>query len=153
MSSSRGGAASPRADKMVIFDDDVCFGALITAKARSSGFEPRFFTSLADIGTFARIKDFDVAIIDFYLGTVRGDEIAEYVDTFFDGIPVIIVSSEDLRESRIRQWPASVRQFVPKSEGPHRIIEAAKSVLQRERLLRRLAASDRGGQDTGIRRG
>jgi len=144
MPTTRGPIASPPADKLVIFDDDVCFGALITAKARRSGFEPRFFTSLADIGTFARIKDFDVAIIDFYLGTIRGDEIAEYVDTFFDGIPVIMVSSEDLRTSRIRQWPASVRRFVPKSDGPGAIIDAARSVLERERLLRRLAA---GGRD------
>ena len=148
MPTSRGATTSPTGDKLVIFDDDVCFGALITAKARSQGFEPRFFTSLADIGTFARIKDFDVAIIDFYLGNDRGDAIAEYVDTFFDGIPVIIVSSEDLSGNRIRQWPASVRRFVQKSEGPGRIIEAARSVLERERLLKRFAASDRGSRGT-----
>lgn len=132
--------ASPARDKLVIFDDDVCFGALITAKARAEGFDPRFFTSLVDMGSFARIKDFDVAIVDFYLGTIRGDEIAEYVDTFFDQVPVIMVSSEDMGDTKISRWPASVRRFVPKSAGPGRIIQAAEQVLRRERLLRHFAS-------------
>ena len=138
-----GGIAAPPADKLVIFDDDVCFGALISAKAKACGFESRFFTSLVDMGSFARIKEFDIAIVDFYLGTIRGDEIAEYVDTFFDQVPVIIVSSADMSESRISQWPASVRMFVPKSAGPGRIIEAARSIIVRERMLKRLAGSER----------
>lgn len=127
-------------DKLLIVDDDVCFGALISAVAKDRGFVPRFFTSLIDMGSFARIKEFDVAIIDYYLGSLRGDEIAEYVDTFFSEVPVIIVSSEDLRETRAVKWPASVRTFIPKSEGPGRIVEAAKQIVKRERLLRRFLA-------------
>jgi DNA-binding response OmpR family regulator len=131
------------ADKLVIFDDDVCFGALLSAKARAMGFDPRYFTSLVDLGSFARIKTFDLAIVDYYLGSIQGDEIAEYVDTFFAQVPVIIVSSEDFRATRSQKWPASVRQFVPKAEGPTKILEAARNVLQRERMLRRLASPAR----------
>jgi DNA-binding response OmpR family regulator len=152
MPTNGGTSASPGgspADRLVIFDDDICFGALITAKARSQGFDSRFFTSLVDMGSFARIKDFDIAIIDFYLGTIRGDEIAEYVDTFFDQIPVIIVSSQDMSESRISRWPASVRMFIPKSEGPGRIIGAAQHILQRERMLKRFAGQATPGGTAG----
>jgi DNA-binding response OmpR family regulator len=137
-------------DKLLIVDDDVCFGALISAVAKDRGFIPRFFTSLIDMGSFARIKEFDVAIIDYYLGSLRGDEIAEYVDTFFSEVPVIIVSSEDLRETRSVKWPASVRTFIPKTEGPARIIETARQIVKRERLLKRFARVP-GTSEAGLR--
>lgn len=126
--------------KLVIFDDDVCFGALLTAKARQAGFDTKFFTSLIDLGSFARIKEFDIAIIDYFLGSIRGDEIAEYVDTFFAEIPVIIVSSNDFDPRQVAKWPASVRQFVPKTQGIGKIIDAARGVLERDRMLRHFLA-------------
>jgi DNA-binding NtrC family response regulator len=135
--------------KIVIFDDDVCFGALLAAKARAVGLEPAFFTSLLDLGSFARIKSFDLAIVDFYLGSIRGDEIAEYVDTFFGEVPVIIVSGEQMTPSRIAKWPRSVRQFIGKSEGPIRIVDAAKQLLRRERMLRYFASPASLGGCTG----
>ncbi len=128
------------ADKVVIFDDDSNFGTLLTTKARAAGFEPSYFTSLVDMGSFARIKNYDLAIVDFYMDTIRGDEIAEYVDTFFKDIPVIIVSGEDFSQSeKMKQWPDTVRAFVPKTDGIDRILTTAKAVLQRERMLKRLA--------------
>lgn len=137
-------AASTPPQKMLIVDDDVCFGALMSAVAKANGFEPRFFTSLVDMGSFARIREFDVAVIDYYLGSMRGDEIAEYVDTFFDDVPVIIVSSEDLTATKAAaKWPASVRRFVPKQTGCLKIVEAASSILKRDKLLKRFAASPR----------
>lgn len=136
-------------DKLLVVDDDVCFGALMTAVAKTRGFAPHFFTSLIDMGSFARIREFDVAIIDYYLGTLRGDEIAEYVDTFFSDVPVIIVSSENLAETRSVKWPASVRQFIPKTEGPVKIVEAALAVVKRDRLLRRFLNLPRTGMSTG----
>jgi DNA-binding response OmpR family regulator len=142
-----GERTTPSADKLVIFDDDVCFGTLLSAKARRAGFAPQFFTSLVDLGSFARIKEFDLAIIDYYLGSIRGDEIAEYVDTFFDQVPVIIVSSEDMRERRLQKWPASVRLFIPKADGAHSIIAGARQLLTRERMLRRLAGGGAGTTD------
>lgn len=138
-------------DKLLVVDDDVCFGALISAVAKDRGLIPRFFTSLIDMGSFARIKEFDVAIIDYYLGSMRGDEIAEYVDTFFSEVPVIIVSSEDLRETRSVKWPASVRTFIPKTEGPVRIVEAARQIVKRERLLKRFAQVPGGTTEAGLR--
>lgn len=134
-------AAGSVGDKLLVVDDDPNFGALISAVAKDRGFIPKFFTSLIDMGSFARIKEFDVAVIDYYLGSMRGDEIAEYVDTFFSEVPVIIVSSEDLRESRNVKWPACVRTFIPKSEGPGRIIDTARQIVKRERLLKHFASA------------
>jgi DNA-binding response OmpR family regulator len=129
---------TPSRDKLLVIDDDRAFGAIMTVVAKQKGFEPHYFTSLIEMGSFARIRDFDLAIIDYYLGSLRGDEIAEYVDTFFRDIPVMIVSSQEFQNEQIEEWPASVRKFVSKMEGPDAIIETARGILKRERLLRRL---------------
>ena len=139
MVTQSGHNAEPTGDKLLIVDDDVCFGALMSAVAKAHGFRPHFFTSLLEMGSFARIRDYDLALVDYYLESLKGDEIAEYVDTFFSQVPVIIVSAEDFRARPKDHWPASVRRFVPKTDGPERIIEAAKQVLKRERMLTRLA--------------
>jgi DNA-binding NtrC family response regulator len=128
-------------DRLLIIDDDICFGALMSAIAPKYHLEPRFFPSLVDMGSFARIKDFDIAIIDYFLGHLRGDEIAEYVDTFFANIPVIIVSAEETLSHREKKWPESVRMFLPKATGPDGIAAAARKVLTRDRFLRRLEST------------
>ena len=129
-------------DKHVILDDDPYFGALMAATARSFGFTPSYYASIFDLGPFAKIKDFDFAIIEVYMGCIRGDELAEYIDMFCEDVPVILVSGQDLHEANWEsRWPKSVRSFIPKSEGPYKILEAARATLQRERLLRRLATT------------
>lgn len=134
--------SSVRSDKIVVVDDDPVFGALMMAKAKSSGFDAKFYLSLVDMGSFARIKEYDLAIIDFYMDQIRGDEIAVYVDTFFKDVPVIIVSAEDFTESeRAKKWPQTVRAFVPKMDGVDKILTTAKAILQRERMLRRLSTA------------
>ena len=128
-------------DKLIVFDDDPYFGALISATARGFGFTPTYFTSLFDMGPLARIKDYDFAIIDVFMGSIRGDELAEYIDMFFGQVPVILVSSEDMvGKNGLSRWPQSVRAFVHKAEGPYKILDAARTTLQRERLLQRLAS-------------
>lgn len=131
-----------RADKLVVVDDDPVFGALLMKKAKHEGFDAKFYLSLMDMGSFARIKEYDLAIIDFYMEQIRGDEIAEYVDTFFRDVPVIIVSGEDFTGSdRKKKWPQTVRAFVPKADGVDKILKTAKAVLQRERMLKRLSTT------------
>jgi DNA-binding response OmpR family regulator len=93
------------------------------------------------LGSFARIREYDVAVIDYFLGSMQGDEIAEYVDTFFSEIPVIIVSSRPFNDDEVASWPSSVRRFIAKSHGPGAIVEAARALVNREQLLKRLRVS------------
>ena len=125
--------------KMLVIDDDVAFGRLLAAIGSARGFRSEHFSSLMDLGYFARIKDFDVAILDFYLETVRGDEIATYVDTFFCDTPVIIISSENFHLKADYKWPNSVKEFLHKKVGPERIIDAAAKIVARNVLLKRFS--------------
>ena len=130
-------------DKLIIFDDDPYFGALIAASARNFGFRPNFFTSLYAMGPFSRLKEYDLAIIDVYMDSIRGDELAAYIDMFLMQVPVILVSAEPLDlGSQDINWPPSVRAFVHKSLGPYRILKVARATLERERLLRRLSMNE-----------
>lgn len=132
-------------DRMLIIDDDLTFATVLSMFARSHGFAPEQHSSLIDLGSFARVREFDIAVIDYYLGSIRGDEIAEYVEMFFKDVPVIIVSSRDFTPTEVANWPAAVRKFVPKSAGGDEIVHAAREVLDRARFLRRLAQP--GSQD------
>ena len=122
---------------MLIIDDDPSFGMVLQAIAQNRGFETHYVPSLLDLGSFARIKDFEIAVIDYYLGSLRGDEIAEYVDMFFQEVPVIIVSSKPFTQEDIKKWPSCVRQFVAKTEGQTRIMDRVVRVLDRDRMLKR----------------
>jgi DNA-binding response OmpR family regulator len=133
-------SASVTKDRLIIFDDDPYFGALISANARNFGFAPSYFSSLYAMGPFARIKDYDFAIIDVYMDSIRGDELATYIDMFFAEMPVILVSGENLDKVHCQQsWPSSVRAFIHKVEGPQKILSAARGILRRDRWLRHLA--------------
>jgi len=145
------GQKSRPQDKLVIFDDDPYYGALLAATAPGFDFMPSYFSSIYDLKPFSQLKDFDFAIIDIYMGSIRGDELAEYIDMFCADVPVILISGQDLHIPACEShWPTSVRSFLPKSVGPYKILEAARSTLRRERLLRRLAAAPSGVSDPSM---
>lgn len=133
--------------KIVVIEDDQSTGEMLAALAREEGFECDHYTSLADMGSFAHLKNYDLAIIDYYLESLRGDEIAEYVDTFFHDIPVVIISAKDFNEEEAKRWPQPVKQFVSKTEGAPKIIATARAVLERMRLLKKFQGNDRQPQD------
>lgn len=128
-------------ESVLLIDDDPAFGAIATAVARARGFDASWYASLIDMGSFARIKSFDIAIIDYFLESFRGDEVAEYVDTFFSEIPVLIVSAHEMDPRQMERWPASIKGFVPKSKGAEAIVDEAQRILRRERLLKRWLTS------------
>jgi DNA-binding response OmpR family regulator len=133
--------AGPPADKLIIFDDDPYFGTLISAIARQYNFAAHYFQSLYAMGSFSRIRNYDIAIIDIYMDSIRGDELAAYIDMFCSDIPVILVSGQGLEHRDGRTvWPQSVRAFIPKAAGAHQILAAARATLTRERMLKRLAS-------------
>ena len=123
-------------DRMLLIDDDPSFGALLQAVSESMGFATEYAPSLMELGAFARIKEFDIAVIDYYLASMRGDEIAGYVDMFFHDIPVVIVSCYAFSKNEMQNWPPCIKRFIPKSAGVSQMVETIRQVLERERLLK-----------------
>jgi len=114
---------------ILVIDDDPQFGSLLSALARARGIPLEYYTSLSELGSFALLGQFDAAILDYYLESMNGMEIAEYVETFFDHLPVILVSGTAFLEADKKEWPKCVRQFVPKARGPYAILDSAVAVM------------------------
>ncbi len=115
---------------VLVIDDDATFGLLMKAVAEARGIKLDYVGSLAELGSFARIGDYDVAVLDYYLEKLTGAEIAEYFDAFFQDKPVIIVSGSSRLQDDSVQWPKCVRKFVLKSNGARNILDNALEAWQ-----------------------
>lgn len=113
---------SPR---LLLIDDDEDFGRLMQAIAITQGVKLDYFPSLLALGRIGRIAEYDVAILDYYLGEMSGLEVAEYVERFFGGKPVIIVSGTWYSDIGWKNCPQCVRQFIPKVRGANPILTCA----------------------------
>jgi DNA-binding response OmpR family regulator len=115
---------------MVIIDDDPNFLDVMATAAAYEGIDAETFSSLDEMGTLARLGDYDLAVLDYSLSSMTGIEIAEYIDIFFDRLPVILVSASDSALRVEDHWPDCIRDFKPKAEGVPSIIGSAKDVLE-----------------------
>ena len=116
---------------VLLIDDDPQFRALFLALAKAQGIPARAYPSLSDMTSFAELRNYDVAVLDYYLQSFKGPEIAEYIDVFFSELPVIVISGGELGAVDKQIWPDCIRQFVPKSQGPYEIIKAALGAVRK----------------------
>jgi len=114
---------------ILLIDDDEMFRALFKSIADSMGIPVTCHASLAEMHSFAALKDYDVAVFDYYLESFRGPEIAEYVDVFFRELPVILISGGEIDGETKRVWPNCIRRFVAKQSGAYAIIERALDAI------------------------
>jgi len=136
--------STPHSDKklkVLLVDDDQSFGYLMARVAKSMGIELTHRVSLIELGSFAMIKNFDIAMIDFYLENLRGDEIAQYVDTFFNDIPIVIVSAHEFDDSSKSKWPPTVKSFLPKELGPAQLLMRVVETHERMSFLKRFTGT------------
>lgn len=115
---------------LILIDDDPPYRDLMKAYARALGIPLDGFSSLVDLGSFARIREYDVAIVDYHLQGMKGNEITEYFSVFFRNSPFVMVSAEE-DSAKIRgSWPKSVKAFIPKIVGPHAILSEAVRIYR-----------------------
>lgn len=126
---------------VLLIDDDEMFRALFKQVCDALGVPVTCHASLAEMHSFAALKDFDVAVFDYYLESFRGPEIAEYVDVFFRELPVILISGNEIDGDTQRAWPSCIRRFVSKSSGPYAILERALDSVASARGVPRAKAS------------
>ncbi len=113
---------------LVLVDDDPHFCQLFKKVAEIEGLKVTCFASLLEMSSFAHLKDYDAAILDYQLDNLRGTEIAEYVDAFFPNLPVFLISADE-KAARSKAWPASIRSFFSKSSGVREIINGVTREL------------------------
>jgi len=118
-------ADGTRSPKMILIDDDPSFTAILARFAALEGIELDTFNSLSELGFVALLRNYDVAIIDYDLGALNGVEIAEYMSSLLDDMPMVLISASD-RSEEIAQCPCCIRAFINKSAGFDKILETAR---------------------------
>jgi DNA-binding NtrC family response regulator len=122
--------------RIVLIDDCPHFCRIMEAAAQKQGIYLKAYSSLADMYTIANLKKFDLALIDYQLESFCGLEIAEYVDIFFQDLPVVIVSGNDVPHTK--PWPASIKGFLTKSLGAVEILQRALAIGEKCRIYQML---------------
>lgn len=115
--------------KMVLIDDDVQFCTIMAHYATSRGLTLDYYSDLQEMGSLGKLSEYDVAIVDYDLGSINGVEIAEYLPIFFGDMPMILVSGRTRNESGDKKWPRSIKRFVHKDVGPDEILDSAINLL------------------------
>lgn len=107
--------------RVLVVDDDPTFGKIMERAAAYLNADMVFVQSLQDLDP-EKLGAFDVAIVDYDLGSVTGIELARYLDHHVS-VPIILVSHTEQIPNR--QWSDSIHDFVHKSAGAHVIMDAA----------------------------
>lgn len=114
--------------KMVLIDDDPSYTAILKRSAALEGIELDVFHSLSELGFVSLLRNYDVAIVDYDLGTLNGVEIAEYMSSLLDDMPMVLISASD-RSEEVAHSPHCVRAFLNKDVGFNAILEAARRCI------------------------
>jgi DNA-binding response OmpR family regulator len=117
-----------RTPRMVLIDDDPSYTTILKRKAEVDGIQLDAFHSLSELGFVALLRNYDVAIIDYELEEMNGVEIAEYMSSLLDDMPMVLISASD-RTEEMTHCPGSVRVFVNKADGFDKILNAARQCL------------------------
>lgn len=115
---------------IILIDDDVSFRDLVKAYATAAKIPIDCYASLSEMGSFAVIGEYDIAIVDYFLEGMKGDEIAEYFAVFFPGRPVIVISADENVSCKLEKWPTCIKAFLPKSIGVAAILHKIWEICQ-----------------------
>jgi CheY-like chemotaxis protein len=129
---------------IVVIDDSESFCNLMTAASAEFNVKLTTYFSLADMYSFAKLKEFDLALIDYHLESWSGVEIAGYVEIFFSDLPVVLISADTLEMQPA--WPACIKAVMSKSIGPKALLRGGLEVLYHQRFYRFLEEIAFGGQ-------
>ena len=134
-------------DSYLLIDDDPLYRALVEATAEQMGVELKSYPSIAEMGSCARIKDYAAVLLDYELEHLNGLEIAEYIDTFFKDIPVVLVTGHAVEQFDNEKWPLCIREITSKQRPIAEIIDSVVGFRNRQQYLARL--SNRAPQSLG----
>jgi len=119
--------------RVLLIDDDPVFCQLFVSCVDSAVVGIEAYESIGDLASFSKIGTYDLVVIDNHLPIMGGLEIAEYIDTFFPDLPVILISADDMTKSLQAQStaaPQCIRDFVKKEAGVGAILNSVMDLVR-----------------------
>ena len=118
-------------NKIVLIDDDPGFNLIMTRVAEQMGVSLNTYESLEDLGMVSLMNSYDIAIVDYDLGTVNGLDVANYAKSFFKDLPIYLISNQERQPSPY--WPENIVKFSSKRNGYAGIMHMAQKILNPSR--------------------
>ncbi len=114
--------------RILLVDDDIVFGKIMMKIAHREQIPLTYYSSVKDIAKLSHF-DFDLGIFDYDLGAITGLQLTEFLERYLRTVPIILISQ--YRHIDPKFWPASVKEFVPKSAGAYGILNYALGLFSR----------------------
>lgn len=114
--------------KICLIDDDPIFTTVFKKYAESEGFAVDVYGLIVDIKTIERLR-YDVIIMDYDLGGVSGEELAECFCHLGLDVPILMMSFSHREPELSEHWPEKVCGFVHKASGLREILHKAAKEL------------------------
>ena len=120
---------TPRPPRILLIDDDPLFGSVLHRRAEARGLDLDYHESLVETLYESYLESYDAAIIDCCMPGLDGFEIARYLSTFLEKLPVILVSQTDGPFRRYLEDQSGAARFVSKRQGAEAILTAAARLI------------------------
>ena len=110
---------------VLVIDDEPMFGRMMAQACKQSGYDVTVCATVDELAK-CEMASFDVAILDYDLGlhgVANGVELAVYLSGYMtDGTFILVSQKPELGHQAL---PKVIKNFVPKSLGPHAVLRAA----------------------------
>ena len=110
------------AKSVLIIDDDANFGKIMTKMGPRVALSMHAVTSLGDLPHDGPIQDADIILVDYDLEDMTGLEVAEILNNFYPGKPVIMISSTNRPVQEQTLNLPNVAGFASKWQSPHEFL-------------------------------
>lgn len=112
--------------QLLLIDDDEDFGALMLSIAEAYNIRVKFVTSLSHVNA-VELPDYDAIIVDYYLESTTGTELAAMLQETIPHVPLMLISGKSAVDLNAETYPANIKKFVPKTvEGAKLLLSAYK---------------------------
>lgn len=124
---------SIKGKRYLLIDDDVVFCKIMARGAYKMGNQLNY---IHDPGQISQIKDmerYDVIMVDYHLGPIKGSKVASFINRFFKDIPIVMVSAKsDWWLKTHMPTQGRIKHFIHKERSPQEILEIAATASSEE---------------------
>ncbi len=117
--------------KILLIEDDKLLGKAIKDYLGQNGFEVEWFSQV-ETSSFAELASaFDIAVIDWLLGTVSGIDIVTKIRKEGITLPIIMITVKSSLEDKLEGFSHGIDDYITKPFYPEELLARIRAVMQR----------------------
>ncbi len=108
--------------RILVLEDSLIVRKLLSSLLQSRGYKVVECDTIAEAR--GRLKNIDLAILDYQLPDGNGLDIAEKLRTYHPGIPIFLLTARGNRVSKADAQKAGIKEYMEKPIDPDTILNA-----------------------------